>query len=60
MQSYRVGDMVTFMLPDGIQAHGKVDSISDKKVRIAWEVPKVVKICHDTASAQRAFEQVRV
>lgn len=53
---YHVGDTVTLIHPDGTQMHGKVDKITSGQVRIAWEVPKHVKICSDTVQAKRAYE----
>lgn len=56
MQGYRVGDTLTLICPDGTQAHGKVTAITDRQVRIAWEVPKEIRISRDTIQAKRVYE----
>lgn len=58
MLSYQIGETLTLICPDGTQMHGKVTAITAGQVRIAWEVPKHIKISRDTVQAKRVYEAI--
>jgi len=43
------------MMPDGQQAHARIESISGKQVRIQFEMPDQLRVGRDTKGAAKIF-----
>jgi len=56
--SYKNDETFTLLMPDGLQVHGCIESVSPGKVRIVWSAPLEVTILRDTVSADRAYSRV--
>lgn len=54
--THRSGDKITFTFPDGTQAHALVTIITDRTVRIVYDLPETIRVGRDSTSAERAFK----